>query len=100
MITSPNQKLLEVSKEEQGTHTIIQLKALERASRDLQGETFKLWLYLAKNQNGYEIALSKADAISWGIGSKSSYYRSIKELQSKGYLQKNGSRYIFYELPK
>lgn len=100
MLTSPNQKLLVVSKEEQGKHTIIQLKALERASRDLQGETFKLWLYLVKNQNGYELALSMADAISWGIGSKSSYYRAIKELQNKGYLQKNGSRYVFYELPK
>lgn len=100
MMTSPNQKLLVVSKEEQGKHTIIQLKALERASRDLQGETFKLWLYLAKNQNGYELALSMVDAISWGIGSKSSYYRAIKELEKKGYLQKSGNRYIFYELPK
>lgn len=100
MMISPNQKLLVVSKEEQGKHTIIQLKALERASRDLQGETFKLWLYLAKNQNGYELALSMVDAISWGIGSKSSYYRAIKELEKKGYLQKSGNRYIFYELPK
>lgn len=100
MLTTPNQKLLVVSKEEQGKHTIIQLNALERASRDLQGETFKLWLYLVKNQNGYELALSMADAISWGIGSKSSYYRAIKELECKRYLQKSGSRYIFYELPK
>lgn len=100
MLTTPNQKLLIVSKEEQGKHTIIQLKALERASRDLQGETFKLWLYLAKNQNGYELALSMVDAISWGIGSKSSYYRAVKELEHKGYLQKSGNRYFFYELPK
>lgn len=100
MITSPNQKLLVVSKEEQGKHTILQLNALERASRALQGETFKLWLYLAKNQNGYKLALSMADAISWGVGSKSSYYRAVKELEEKGYLQKSGSSYIFYELPK
>ena len=95
-----NQKLLEVSKEEKGKHTILELKALERASRDLQGEAFKLWVYIAKNQNGYKFALSMTDALSWGLGSKSSYYRAVKELESKGYLQKNGGSYIFYELPK
>lgn len=100
MISVPNQKLLVVSKEEQGKHTVISLKALERASKVLQGEPFKLWLYLAKNQDGYQLALSMVDAISWGIGSKSSYYRAIKELESKGYLQKSGGRYIFYEYPK
>lgn len=95
-----NQKLLEVSKEEKGKHTILELKALERASRDLQGEAFKLWVYIAKNQNGYKFALSMTDALSWGLGSKSSYYRAVKELESKGYLQKKGGSYIFYELPK
>ena len=99
MTSAPNQKLLAVSKEETGKHTILNLNALQRASRDLQGEAFKLWVYLAKNQDGYKFALSMADAISWGIGSKSSYYRGIKELEYKGYLQKSGNRYIFYELP-
>ena len=72
MYTTANQKLLTVSKEEKGKHTIINLKALQEASRVLQGEAFKLWLYIVKNQDGYKFALSSADALSWGIGSKSS----------------------------
>ena len=51
-----------------------------------KGETFKLWCYLNKNQNGYTLALSKVDALRWGIGSKSSYDRAIAELIQKGYL--------------
>lgn len=100
MTSTPNQKLLEVRKEEQGKHTILELSAIERASRALQGEAFKLWVYLAKNQNGYKLALSMQDAISWGVGSKSSYYRAVKELESKGYLKKKGGSFVFYELPK
>ena len=83
MVSTPNQKLLVVSKDYTGKHTILNLKALQRASIDLQGETFKLWLYLAKNQDGYKFALSMVDALSWGVGSKSSYYRGIKELENK-----------------
>jgi len=67
----------------------------------LKGETFKLWCYLNKNQNGYTFALSKVDALNWGIGSKSSYDRAIAELIEKGYLVNiQGNSYNFYELPR
>lgn len=98
MRKAPNQKLVSVSKEETGTHTILSLKGIQRASRDLSGESFKLWLYLAKNQDGHTLALSMVDALSWGIGSESSYHRAVKQLIEKGYLQKNNSGYIFYEI--
>lgn len=68
---------------------------------DLKGETLKMWLYLSKNQNGYEFALSRVDAIKWGIGSKSSYDRAIAELKEKGYLvETSKNHYDFYEKPK
>lgn len=68
---------------------------------DLKGETFKLWCYLGKNQNGYEFALSKVDAMNWGMGSKSSYDRAVKELIEKGYLvETSPNHYDFYELPQ
>lgn len=70
------------------------------ASRTLQGEAFKLWLYIAKNQNGFKLALSMSDALSWGIGSKSSYYRAVKELEDKSYLEKTSSGYVFTDIPK
>lgn len=67
---------------------------------DLKGETLKLWLYLGKNQNGYTFGLSKVDAIRWGIGSKSSYDRAVKELKDKGYLvEKSKNHYDFFEIP-
>ena len=100
MNTSPNQRRIYIQKEQSGTHTIISLEALQKASQELSGEGFKMWLYLAKNQNNYTLALSKANAIYWGIGSDSSYYRAIKELTNKGYLQKNNNSYIFNELSK
>jgi hypothetical protein len=68
---------------------------------DLKGETFKLWCYIGKNQNGYTFALSKVDAMKWGIGSKSSYDRAVKELIEKRYLVEDApNHYTFYEKPK
>ena len=102
--TNPNQKTLCINKEQcskQNLFAMYNLKALQSAMIDLKGESFKLWCYLNKNQNGYSLALSKVDALNWGIGSKSSYDRAISELIDKGYLVKNkGNNYYFYELPK
>lgn len=68
---------------------------------NLKGETFKLWCYLNKNQNNHTFALSKVDAMRWGIGSKSSYDRAVKELIEKGYLvETSKNHYNFYEKPK
>lgn len=82
-------------------YATINLEALQCAMIDLKGESFKLWCYLTKNQNGYEFALSKVDAIKWGIGSKSSYDRAVAELIEKKYLVETSSNHFdFYELPK
>ena len=68
---------------------------------DLKGESFKLWAYLNKNQDGYTFALSPVDAIKWGVGSKSSYDRAVKELITKGYLvETTKNHYNFFELPR
>ena len=77
------------------------LDGLQYAMIDLKGEALKLWLYLGKNQNGYTFGLSKVDAMKWGIGSKSSYDRAVKELIEKGYLvETSANHYDFYEVPK
>lgn len=99
-----NQKTIRIEKEQankDNPYTIYNLNALKSAMLDLKGETFKLWCYLDKNQNGYTFALSKVDALNWGIGSKSSYDRAVKELIEKGYLiNVSGNSYNFYELPR
>ena len=104
MNTVANQKVLKINKEEGGKmnpYSIMNLDALQTAMISLKGEALKLWLYLNKNQNGYTVALSKVDAIKWGIGSKSSYDRAVKELIEKGYLvEESANHYNFYEMPK
>ena len=101
--TVANQKTICVHKElcdKTHLYTIANLDALQYAMIDLKGETLKLWLYLGKNQNGYTFGLSKVDAIRWGIGSKSSYDRAVKELKDKGYLvEKSKNHYDFFEIP-
>ena len=82
-------------------YSVINLSALKNAMMDLKGETFKLWCYLNKNRDGYTFFLSKVDALQWGIGSKSSYDRAVKELIEKRYLVSvSGNRYNFYEIPR
>ena len=104
LYSNPNQKTIKVDKEQcsnTNLYSKYNIKALQVAMTTLKGETFKLWCYLNKNQNGYTFALSKVDALNWGIGSKSSYDRAIAELIEKGYLvNTTGSNYLFYELPK
>ena len=104
MVTVPNQKTIKVQKEicdSQHLYAAINLNALQTAMIDLKGETLKLWLYMAKNQDNYTFALSFVDAVKWGVGSKSSYDRAVKELIAKGYLVETSSNhYTFYELPK
>lgn len=105
MNTVPNQKTIKTTKEKcdkNNLYAAYNLNALNFAMKDLKGEAFKLWLYIGKNQNGYTFALSPIDAINeWGIGSKSSYTRAVRELIDKGYLvETSPNHFTFYELPK
>ena len=104
MNTNPNQKTITVQKEKcdkQNLYAMYNLDVLQSAMLDLKGETFKLWCYLGKNQNNYEFALSKVDALNWGVGSKSSYDRAVKELIEKRYLvETSPNHYDFYEMPQ
>lgn len=101
--TNPNQKTIKVNKELcDKEYAQYNLDALQKAVNNLDGHTFKMWLYLSKNQNGYKFALSKVDVIkNWGMGSKSSYDRAVKELIECGYLiQISKNDYDFYEIPR
>ena len=104
MNTVPNQKTVVMQKalsDKDHLYGIFNLEALQVALISLKGESFKLWCYINKNQSGHTFALSKVDAIKWGIGSKSSYDRAVKELIEKGYLvETTSNHYDFYELPK
>lgn len=99
----PNQKKIKIHKEpcdSDNLYSIININALNAAMKNLtQSGTFKLWVYLVKNQDGYSFDLSCVDCSEWGI-KKDTYHNSVKELISKGYLQNIGAnKYIFYDLP-
>lgn len=68
----------------------------------LKGETLKLWLYLNKNQSGFQLELSQKACEQWGI-KKDAYYTARKKLIELGFLvpKAEGSNiYIFYEVAK
>lgn len=100
--TSPNQKTVTVKKEptdKQHYYTSINLQALELAAIDLKAGAFKLWIYLAKNQNNYTFGLSNKAAFEYFGIKKDQYDSAVKELIEKGYLiQDKKNKYIFNEI--
>ena len=62
--------------------TNFQENELQRAMKDLTGSGLRMWLYLkcvCEKPSPHVCA-------AWGI-KKSSYYRSLKELVSKGFIE-------------
>lgn len=103
MSSSANQTIVIVSKnptDKAHPYTIINLEALDLAIATLKGCELALWLYIAKNQNKYKFALSRADFCKKTAFSESSYHRAVAGLKEKGYLVKKNpesSTFIFYE---
>lgn len=64
MKSVPNQKIVTCYKEpcdKINIYMILNMKALEHAATDLSYGGFKLYIYFAKNQDGYCFALSSKD---------------------------------------
>ena len=80
------------------TYAMLNIDAMQEAMILLKPNTFKLWCYMAKNQNNYTFALSCVDACSFCKMSKPTYLSSVQELIETGYLVKTkGNHYDFYE---
>ena len=102
--TVPNQRVITVSKapcDKTHKYTANNLEALDEAAYRLQSKAgFKLYMYLAKNQDKYEFALSSKAFISWAGVGIDAYNTAFKELVEEGYLilkDKRCSKYIFYD---
>ena len=95
-----NQKRIEIMpKTLDIPNCVINVGVLEKAMSNLDGVALKLWLYLVKNQSGFEFGLSNKACESFGI-TKSSYYRAIDKLIEDGYLVPVGEdKLLFYEEP-
>ena len=104
--TAPNQKLVFINKEptnKNNLYATINLDAMENAARKLNGRKasgFLLWCYLAKNQNGFPLALSN-EAVNQSFGlTKDAYDTAVRLLLDGGFLvQRNGNVYDFIEYP-
>lgn len=100
MKTVPNQRIIKINKsptDKQHLYTTNNLQALFDAMYNLTSHCgFKLYMYLAKNQNNYDLALSSTDFCKSACCSMSAYNTAFKELVEKGYLiQKAGTKNIF-----
>ena len=107
MKTVPNQRTITVSKaktDKQHRYTTNNLEALDEAARRLQSKGgFKLYIYLAKNQDNYSFALSSADFCGWSGLGIAAYNTAFEELKEQGYLiaknseNKKETRFVFYD---
>lgn len=102
--TVPNQRTIQVNKQptdKKNLYTANNLTALDEAAKRLQSKGgFKLYMYLAKNQNNYYFALYSSNFCEWsGLGIKA-YNTAFEELVKEGYLvlkEDSKTNYIFYD---
>ena len=97
MTTYANQKIMHIQKSQyEKNYLQIGNDEWQKAGRILTYAAFKLYLYLAGNKDGFDLALSQK-AVEHTIGiSKATYHTAIQELESRGYIScKQGNIYEF-----
>ena len=82
-----NQRTITINKQKankKNLYTVNNLSALDEAASRLQSKAgFKLYMYMAKNQDKYCFYLSSNDFMRWaGVGS-TAYTSAFKELVQK-----------------
>ena len=101
--SNPNQEVLIVTEDPvmDGSHPYrkLSLRAIENAL-SLSPNTFKLYMYIAKNAVGYKLALSPT-AIKNMTGMSSDTYRKSKQelIDSKYLIPVSKRLYMFYQNP-
>ena len=102
--TVPNQRVLTIHKEptdKDHKYSLNNLAALDEAAFNLQKKaSFKLYVYLAKNQDKYNFALSSSHFMAWAGVAKTAYDSAFEELEEKGYLvpkEPGSTVYTFYD---
>lgn len=101
----PNQRKITVKKmfcDKNNKYTVNRLEALDKAANLLQSKAgFKLYMYLAKNQNDYKFYLSSSDFMSWAGVAYTAYTSAFNQLIQKGFLIQiqNKTNFIFCDYP-
>ena len=102
VITYPNQRVIHINREAAKSDFLgIKNTNWQAAARDLGAHALMLYLYLASNADGYNLALSPA-AIRQAIAMpRSTYQDQFVKLIDRGYIvQESGNVYNFYETPQ
>lgn len=101
MVTYTNQKILHINKPTyENAYLSVGIEEWAEASKNLAPNTFKVYLYLCGNKDGFDLALSKQAVVNLLGISGDSYKRAIKELTDKNYIvPKQGNIYDFYTKP-
>ena len=105
--TVPNQKIVHINRDMpyqgEGNFMLIKKSNFAEAYKDLNATALVLWVYLASNKDGFDLALSP-QAVFQAIGMPTSTCRDqIGHLIAKGYLtqRSDGSNiYDFNEKPR
>ncbi len=101
-ITYPNQRTIHINRV-RATSDFLGIKNdnWKAAARSLGAHAFLLYIYLASNADGFNLALSPA-AIEAEIGMpRSTYHDQFRRLVNFGYLvEAHGNTYEFYETPQ
>ena len=101
-ITYPNQRVVNIHREAAKSDFLgIKNTNWQAAARDLGAHALMLYLYLASNADGYNLALSPA-AIRQAIAMpRSTYQDQFVKLIDRGYIvQESGNVYNFCETPQ
>lgn len=101
-ITYPNQRVVNIHRESAKSDFLgIKNTNWQAAARDLGAHALMLYMYLAANADGFNLALSPA-AVRQAIGMpRSTYQDQFIKLVDRGYLvQGDGNKYNFYEIPQ
>ena len=102
VITYPNQRVIHINREAAKSDFLgIKNTNWQAAARDLGAHALMLYLYLASNADGYNLALSPA-AIRQAIAMPlSTYQDQFAKLIDRGYIvQESGNIYNFFETPQ
>ena len=103
MDTAENQKIVIVNKDttdKKHPYKPINIEIWNNALTTLKGNEFKVWMYIAKNQNQFTFALSSKETCRICNICRSTYVSAIHTLLDKGYLVPKANEknvYIFYE---
>ena len=100
--TFPNQRTIKINRQAAKSDFLgIKNENWQAAARDLGAHATMLYLYLAANADGYNLALSPV-AVRQAIGmARSTYHDQFHKLLDKGYLvPSHGNSYNFYEVPQ